>query len=441
MDECRVNENKELIVVTNKKTEVYDLTKKPNEKSLMVQSEKDEILHQMDLKTVISNLNNSFDLLDVSYHAVYGFPVQAKIFSLQKMLMDLNDKGILVIGDFRTQSNMVLTELNAVYEWLTSGAETVAIGKLEKFAEYASGMEEQANELAEAYQCMADRTASVLQETMKESSNQYEKTDKLRQLLADFTAEQESAAKMQDSIASRLTALKADYNHLSANEEKAETRENVLSIMGAVFGSLGKATTVSEEGSKLLMAINNEMIRLEEEKTRQLGRLAEYAKKMENIVIDQNATEAAVNALIIAIFCLKRAVAAVKDIALFWSSMKSCCRALSQPGLKDTIKDIQQLPKEGCIEYYYTEDIMYPLMQYMAKWAAAEIISREFITAAEKIRSRLYETLVNSDFYNMSRQEHWDQASRLAGQVSEELQQQAVESGNRIKVLEEKENS
>lgn len=56
------------------KNESYDLTVPMSENALMVKEEKRDILHQMDLPVVISNLNNTVDLLNISYHAVYGFP-------------------------------------------------------------------------------------------------------------------------------------------------------------------------------------------------------------------------------------------------------------------------------------------------------------------------------------------------------------------------------
>ncbi len=71
--EYDVNNEKQLVVRAGAKSECYDLTKPMGENALMVTAEKQDILHQMDLPTVISNLNNTVYLLNISYHAVYGF--------------------------------------------------------------------------------------------------------------------------------------------------------------------------------------------------------------------------------------------------------------------------------------------------------------------------------------------------------------------------------
>ncbi len=55
--EYDVNSEKQLVVREGVRSESYDLTKPMGENALMVKTEKQDILHQMDLPTVISNLN------------------------------------------------------------------------------------------------------------------------------------------------------------------------------------------------------------------------------------------------------------------------------------------------------------------------------------------------------------------------------------------------
>ncbi len=554
-DTYNVTEDKKLEVCVNGTAMVYDLNEPLEETFPIVVREKKDILKQMDLKTVINNLDNAVDLLDVSYHAVYGFAVQAKIFRLQKNLMDLNDKGIIVVGEFRDKSQTVQAELKAVFQWLVKGMESVAIGKLERFAVYAAGMSQQAQELADDYQKMADSTSAILEETMEESSKQYAKMDELRNMMNEFQAKIDAANKVQEETKRRLNSLNEEYAKLSDAEERAEKQQNKMAVIGAVFSFVGNvmsgigsdvpemsgsnkqpsaagtgtgaggeqsddetkasldeqqkqkaendqametlkneiaeleknlkrlteetdssedqdkraakqkeyqeqirskqeelkkleeksktfektiagirniissagqrvdqmaedARSISEQRSQRLNDINKERMRLEDSNTEQLALLAENTKKLAGIVIDQNSTEAAVQALIIAVSCLKKVVVAVKDIELFWNSMEACCRSLADSSLKDTIKDLQQIDKEDRIEAYYSDMIMYPLLCYIAKWAAIGSISREYIAAAEKTRGNLNTTVTTADSSAMSRTDHWNKASQLAEQVS-----------------------
>lgn len=566
--EYKVNESNLLEVKADGKKEVYDLCKPIKETSMMVQNEKRNILHRMDLPTVIANVNNSVDLLDVSYHAVYGFRgLQERLYGLQKQLLDLNDKGIVVITSFKRKATTVITELTSMYKWLLKAAEKVALGKLEKFAEVASEMANQANQMADGYQSLADSTSSVLQDVIKKNTEQYEKSDHLKQMMAECEAEEENADALRQSLEKRIKALNDEYRRMAAQEEASEKHRNTMDILGAVFGFLGSAVDVvggamennggasgqnssdkgmseesnkakakkeeldaqlkkakeekealqktleekiqekdsteeeekkktleaeietcredirkkgeevdklerdaksaadalskiggllSDTGEKISQAaqdrtsidmartermnqIYDEMLRLQEENTKQMGLLAKYAKQMESFVIDQNAIEAAIQALVIATSSLKRAVVAFKDIALFWNSMEESCRALAESSFKNTIEDLQSLPKEERIAFYQSEDIMYPLLSYISQWTAIAVVSGEYLDAAEDTKKNLSETIVSADSQEMlTREQHWDKASSLAGKVGDRLQDQVTAEKEKIKNLTDK---
>lgn len=549
--EYDVNGEKQLVVREGVRSECYDLTKPMGENALMVRAEKQDIMHQMDLPTVIANLNNTVDLLNISYHAVYGFPEQSQVFGLQKEVMDLNDKGIVVVTDFKDQASVVVAELVGVYRWLIKGMESVAISKLEQFASRAAGMSEQATEMAEGYQTAADRTSAVLQRVMDQNASQVEKSAELTKMMKELEAAQESVAEIQKSLEERLNGMQQEYRRLIKVDEDERSHKQTMDIMGAVFGFLGSAVSmagaamgsnvsgagtagadiqgqqdykeaenkkeelerqfaekeqeISELEKKLedliagkdgageaekeklekeisaarrkisharnekedleikkkaaadklhklgnmlgtqgaqmqqaaaasadasstradqMNAIYTEIMNLEKQKTEQVGLLAKYAKQMEATVIDQHSTEAAIQSLILAVSCLKKSVVALKDIALFWSSLERSCRALAGNTLKDDIKALQSADKADRIEAYQSPEIMYPIASYMAKWVAILSISRDYLTQAEKTRVHLNDTVANSDSVSMTREDHWQLASKLAGEVGDSLTKQ-----------------
>lgn len=548
--EYDVNNEKQLVVRAGAKSECYDLTKPMGENALMVTAEKQDILHQMDLPTVISNLNNTVDLLNISYHAVYGFPEQSQVFGLQKCVMDLNDKGLVVVTDFKDQASVVVAELVGVYRWLIKGMESVAISKLEQFANRAAGMSEQALEMANGYQTAADRTSDVLQKVMDQNATQVERSAELNKMMKELEAAQESVAEIQKSLEERLRGMQQEYRRLVKVDEDERSHKQTMDIMGAVFGFLGSAVSMAasavnangaagasatdmqskqdydeaekkreeleqqfeekeqeiaalekkvedlvaekdeaqeSEKKRLEKEISNarkavsaarkekenleikkkaaadkleklgnmlgaqgaqmqqkadagadagqiradqmntiytEIMNLEKQKTEQVGLLAKYAKQMEATVIDQHSTEAAIQSLILAVSCLKKSVVALKDIALFWSSLERSCRALADNSLKDDIKALQSADKADRIEAYQSPEIMYPIASYMAKWVAILSISREYLAAAEKTRKHLNDTVANSDSVSMTREAHWELASKLAGEVGDSLTRQ-----------------
>ena len=77
-----------------------------------------------------------------------------------------------------------------------------------------------------------------------------------------------------------------------------------------------KESSVQENRSKRLTEINAELIRLEEEQTKQLANLAKYTNRLKTMVIEKNSVEAAVRSLIVAVSCLKNVVVAVNGSSL-----------------------------------------------------------------------------------------------------------------------------
>ena len=112
---------------------------------------------------------------------------------------------------------------------------------------------------------------------------------------------------------------------------------------------------------------------------------------------------------------------------------------MSESSFKRTIDDLQSLPKEERIEFYQSEDIMYPLLGYISQWTAIASVSGEYLDAAENTRKNLSEKLVSADSQDMlTREQHWDKASSLAGKVGNRLQDQVSVSREKIKSLTEK---
>lgn len=89
---------------------------------------------------------------------------------------------------------------------------------------------------------------------------------------------------------------------------------------------------------------------------------------------------------------------------------------------------MQVADKADRIEAYQSPEIMYPIASYMAKWVAIMSISRDYLAAAEKTRTHLNDTVANSDSVSMTKEDHWELASKLAGEVGDSLAQQVAGS-------------
>ncbi len=273
---------------------------------------------------------------------------------------------------------------------------------------------------------------------------QKELEEKIRK--KDETEKTEEKEELEKEISGCRENIRKKGEEIDQLERDKKSAESMLGKIGSLLSDVGSQMTREAQESasadvaraERMNEIYDEMLRLEEENTKQVGLLAKYAKQMESFVVDQKSIDAAIQALIIATSSLKRAVVAFKDIALFWNSLEESCRALSDSTFKNTIKDLQVLPKEDRIEYYKDVDIMYPLLCYIAQWTAVASVSEDYLDAAEKTRNHLNETIITADSKDMTRQQHWDRASSLAGKVGDRLQEQVIVGKEKVTSLTEK---
>lgn len=281
----------------------------------------------------------------------------------------------------------------------------------------------------------------------KEEKETLQKTLEEKIQEKDSTEEEEKKKTLEAEIETCREDIRKKGEEVDKLERDAKSAADALSKIGGLLSDTGeKISQAAQDRTSIDMArtermnqIYDEMLRLQEENTKQMGLLAKYAKQMESFVIDKNAIEAAIQALVIATSSLKRAVVAFKDIALFWNSMEESCRALAESSFKNTIEDLQSLPKEERIVFYQSEDIMYPLLSYISQWTAIAVVSGEYLDAAEDTKKNLSETLVSADSQEMlTREQHWDKASSLAGKVGDRLQDQVTAEKEKIKNLTDK---
>lgn len=231
-----------LAVTLSGKTESYALSTVPNRESALVARERREILHQLDLPTMIQNLDSAVDLLDVAYDAVNGrTDLQPRVRNIQATLITLTGDSLTAVQDFNTKIQVVLSALVNVYRDLTALMENMAIGDLQNIANVAAIMTNTAKQLEKDFRKLAGETENVLQEIMREKGKDMESADTIREQLAQFQAEQKGLEAAQATVTSRLKSVRSEYSDIKEKIDQQESRQNTLDILSMVFTFLGSA--------------------------------------------------------------------------------------------------------------------------------------------------------------------------------------------------------
>lgn len=154
-------------VSDEKRREELDMSQAPPSTSILVQQGRADVLGQINLEKLLSNLNNCVDLLQITYNAVDGFGVQAQVQELSNRFIDtMNDSNQAALS-FKLSAQDALEACIYAYGLLMEGNVGPALGLLADTRDTATQMVQVADKLVKAYQSLTDYTNSVLKQDRK----------------------------------------------------------------------------------------------------------------------------------------------------------------------------------------------------------------------------------------------------------------------------------
>lgn len=179
------------------------------------------------------------------------------------------------------------------------------------------------------------------------------------------------------------------------------------------------------------LADRMEVIRKKKDKLREMERentmkLAEQTAKMQNAVMDENALESAVKSLVIAIGCLRRVLAYIQEIRLFWMNISTFCDGLaSDERLSKMIQSQDGKEAEKSAGYFKTRLFVKPYIETVAKWQCLHVIFTQYLESLAHVAKRLNESFEQRLSDDQKKQ--WQLASQLAGKLKDKLRSEADE--------------
>lgn len=287
------NESTELTVVI-KNGYQYNLSELPPMDSPAIAAAEEDILHGMQIDSIIQNLENVARLMFVAYNALGGTMVQAKMSGLQKKYLDLMDDSEQAIITFQHRSKEICVFMAKSYGWLLRGREKMAVAQFEKCASAAAEMAKKAEDLANGFRKLSDEAETVLESTQEEQALQYAKMDEIKKQIEQYNAKLKSYESTQQSLNEAIDEINDIYKEAKEKEKEAFDMkkgmmivEGITSVIGAVIpcftsmqGSAGaECSQAAQKAQEDLAKNEQEKASLDTEKKKAADRLENLRKE------------------------------------------------------------------------------------------------------------------------------------------------------------------
>ena len=242
----------------------YDLVEEPLPASQAVIAARAEVLQNLDLGTMLVNLERTNDLLYVAACGVSGNrknpELSGKVAKLQYGLLNSCSSAAIAMGSFGEAAGTVLTSLRQAFRFLYTSPprEDRTITVLSRCEAQATSMADTAGRLATNFKQLADDAEEVLEGTL--TARDMEEQERLAAIdrKRDFNAKSEKAKTLKEELAKQMQNVQKLVDEAREAQNKAEDRSFGLAIAGNLTSALGTAVQgfMSVKAAPLTMASN-----------------------------------------------------------------------------------------------------------------------------------------------------------------------------------------
>ncbi|BAY28903.1 hypothetical protein NIES2107_07400 [Nostoc carneum NIES-2107] len=407
--------------------ETYSLNVKPAFNSQLVLACEKEILQNLSINSIVSNLTNAADLMFLAYNALAGTKVQSKMSALQKSLLDVSGDCVATVDAFVVQSQEVLESAIKIYRWLFESKENLAVIELKFCGEIAGEMANAAQKLAESFKDVDNKSQSVLEDSIREEGLEYKKREEMNQKLNDLKAQQTKALENQRQLEREYDIAQQDYLRAVEQERIEYDRYNSCPARTAsAFSSFFRGKPLSQdplEAARQYKALAYQYKeQIAAQSRRNLEELAVFAAQISNSQINISHAGAAVDTLHYAVKSLSGIVVSLNQTAMFWRSIEKYCKRMKTSEFLNYVKDLQEFEKAKRIEYYSGEDFMLLAVTNLSEWAALNHVCQQYLKAAEDTYNQVSRNILAAPSIEQALQQAPVLAKKLLQSVEKEKQ-------------------
>lgn len=210
----------------------------PQETMPLVEESKKSLLQDIDLNDMLTNLDNSAELIYIAFCALHGKSMQSDLDGLQVNLLKLCAKSKVTMTTFRDRSKEITQKILESYSWMKSGFLDEAKTIFHSTATYAGQMAKTSQELSQSFEHLANQTTDVLKKVEVEHANEIQNKENIENELKAMEAEKAKQESLAKSLNDDIVAINIEYQEEKDKLASAEKREMTMGIVSAVTGAL-----------------------------------------------------------------------------------------------------------------------------------------------------------------------------------------------------------
>ena len=174
----------------------------------MVTAERNRLLKNLKLESLISNLLRAGELLTLAYNGVAGFgTLRGAVTSISDRLRVIAADCELTMQRFERSSRTITGNLRDCFKFLMNGREEAALLWLGKAGAAAKGMADEANNLADRFDTLGNDAVQTLVDTQKAQGETEEAKAKLEAQIADLNAKDAGARTLAEELVKQKEEL------------------------------------------------------------------------------------------------------------------------------------------------------------------------------------------------------------------------------------------
>jgi hypothetical protein len=282
---------------------------------------------------------------------------------------------------------------------------------------------------AEADEKTLQATIEVIEKKITKLPDVEKDPDKRRARQDQLDSAKGEAQRDLDAVTAKKETVKAE---VKKSEDEVAAVKEAIKTLGVAISDAGKNISgmgndyvkIAESQRARVREIFNTLIAKQDAEREILGKVKEATLRLQNLSTNIESAEVTISALFQVIAAMKQVVSILHEAREFWNNMRDACKALSAPAFMAEMKDNVAMfpdPKDRVSLFYDTDGFKLPLLGYLAKWRALEVIAAEYIEQTKGVAGKVRDDFKNLLLGDRAKAKVQELSARLLGEVANDI--------------------
>ena len=384
----------------------YSMVELPGSETQVVADERRKILQHIDLKSFQQDLGyvgRCIQLANYGMVAAGRSKLQIEIERLGGDVTRLCAKSANAVSTFKTESTMILTDLQAMYGYLLDGPEERALETLSSATNIAGQFAKAAEELHNSFDEKAHKVQQIVENTQETEAEEENTATQAEMDWKDREMTKES--KRQRYLKAQKEKEKAEWSFFNSEIEERKAIQNLTyEDERSLIAKILECDSEHEKRVKKYEALHQNKTDARQIKTEKEEKEEQVYESMTELVIELQHYESKVESAKSSAEALHAATEGLKPLkanmmksADFWNRMQEHCKALSDSKLRDKVeKQMHEISDEQRLKSWISLPFKRQVISFNAGWVALDGILDEYMGSIKETQKELYKYIQES---------------------------------------------